>query len=185
MNPHTVFPRELKFLCFVFGLGACAGLFLLMIGLLGFFVGNVLRFFSEDPGSLTWTLNFLAYGVLGTFVSIRVFQLFGNRDNSSPGLIVLWVWWLVFGEILLGLVSYLNSGALFDLFWGQIQNIVLWLFFYLVVSSQMRFLKVVQGYYGALAPPSPLPWMNRLEQWFLRTMKLKQDAKALVSQSND
>lgn len=173
MNPQTSFPRELKFLRFVFGLGACAGLFLLIIGLLALFVGNVLSFFSEDPGSLTWTINFIAYGMLGTFVSIRVFQLFGNQNNSSPDLIVMWVWWLVLGEIGLGLVSYLHSGALMDLVWGQIQNLALWLFFYVVVSSQFRFLKVVRGYYGTLASPSRLVWMNHVEQWILRAMGLE------------
>lgn len=173
MNPQTGFPRELKFLRFVFGLGACAGLFLLIIGLLAFFVGNVLSFFNEDPGSLTWTINFLAYGILGTFVSIRVYQLLRNQDTSSPDSIVMWVWWLVIGEIVLGFISYLYTGALIDLFWGQIQNLVLWWFFYVVVSSQFRFLKVVRGYYGAFASPSRLVWMNYAEQWILRTMGLE------------
>lgn len=185
MNPHAAFPRELKFLRFVFGLGACSGLFLLIIGLSGLFVGIELKFFSGDPGSLTWTFNFLAYGVLGTFGSIRIFQLLHNRAVSTPPLIVIWVWWLVFSEIVLGLGFYLNSGMLIDLFFGQIQHLALWSFFYIFVSSQMRFLRVVRDYYGALAPPSRLVWMNHLEQWILRTTRLEQSRKALVSHIKD
>lgn len=185
MKSHPAIPSELKFLRFVIGLGACFNLLLLIIGLLAILVGMELKFFSGDPGSLTWTFNFLAYGILGTFVSIRVFQLLHHRDNSSPRLIVMWVWWLVLGEIVLGFGSYLNSGVSISLFFSQIQNLILWSFFYIVVSSQMRFLKVVRDYYEALAPPSPLAWMNRLEQWMLQTMKLEQDTNAPVSQSKD
>ena len=185
MNSHFQFPRELNFLRIVFGLGAGVGLFLLIIGLLGLFVGNVLKVFSGDPGSLVWTLNFLAFGVLGTTASIRVLQLLRVPEPSSPPLIVMWAWWLVVGEIILSLIVSIQSGAFFEFTFNHIQNLALWLFFYVWTSSQFRLLTVVRDYYGAVAPPSRLGWINQLEGWILRAIKPGQERKSLESQIED
>lgn len=185
MNSSSAFPCELKFLRFIFALGAGTGLFLLIIGLLGLFVGNVLKQFSEDPGSLLWTLNFLAFGVPGTMVSARVLQLLRVREPSSPGLIVLWVGWLVLAEILLSLAAFIHSGDFFDFQFNYIPNLLLWLFFYVWTSSQFRYLKVVGDYYGAVASPSRAGWMTQLEGWMLRAMKPGQEKKILANHIKD
>ena len=185
MSQDPGFPRELKFLRFIFGLGACTGLFLLIIGALALFVGSMLSIFGEDPGSLAWTLNFLAYGVLGTMVSIRVFQLLHTPDLSSPRLIVVWVWWLMLGELVLRLVSYLTTGTLENLLFTQVQSLTTCLFFYLIVSSQFRYRKAARVYYGALAPPSHLAWMTRLEKWFLQAWKFEGHREDVAGKTKD
>ena len=179
MKAGSLFHSELKFIRFIFGLSAVAGLFLFIIGFLALFVGNVLTVFHKNPGSLTWPLNFLAYGVLGTFVSIRVFQLIRIPEPSSPGLIVIWIGWLVLGEIILGLIGAIYFGSLFDGHFNIIQVCGLWTLFYILISAQFRFLNVVRDYYGALAPPSQIKWMNRLGRWMLKKLTLEESHKVL------
>ncbi len=179
MKADLLFPRELRFLCFLFVLSSVVGLFLFIIGILALFVGYVLTIFHQNPGSLTWTLNFLAYGVLGTFVSIRVFRLIRTPEPSSPGLIVIWIGWLVLGAISLGLVGAVHSGSLFDGHFNIIQVIGLWILFYILITAQFRFLSVVRGYYGTLAPPSQIKWMNRLGRWMLKKLTLEEGHKVL------